>query len=48
MNLLVSISILTESDTEFHNMVICALFNCMQFVWDLAYFTIINHESANK
>jgi len=28
--------------------VISALFNCMRFGWDFAYFTVMNHEPANK
>jgi hypothetical protein len=45
----VSISkILIESDTGFYNVVISILFNCMWFVWDYAYFTVMNHEHANK
>jgi len=44
----VSINILTENDIGFHNMVIYALFNCMRFVWDFAYFSVMNSEFANK
>jgi hypothetical protein len=34
--------ILIESDTGFHNMVICSLFNCMRIVWDVAYIMLMN------
>jgi hypothetical protein len=44
----VSINILTESDNGFYNVMISALFNCMRFVWDFEYFTVMNHEPANK
>lgn len=37
-----------RDNTGFYNVVIFALFNCMRFVWNFAYFTVINHEHANK
>jgi hypothetical protein len=38
----------TKDDVGFYNVVISALFNCMRFVWDFAYFTVMNHELADK
>jgi len=44
----VSINILTKSDTGFRNILIPALFNCMRFVWNIAYFTVMTNEFINK
>jgi hypothetical protein len=39
----------------FNDVLISALFNCIRviwhltcFVWDISYFTVVNHEPANK
>jgi hypothetical protein len=45
---IVSINILTESDIGFHNIVISVLFNCMRFVWDIAYFTDMSYEQGTN
>jgi hypothetical protein len=45
---IVSINILTESDVGFHDIVVSALFNCMWFVWNIAYFTVMSYEPVSK